>query len=277
MMVKWLFFIFICLFNHLHSQVTPIYKDPLNAIKTEQPYLIQAMEMIRFGDASGAVRLLRQDANPAKQTFESDFLIGYGYKQLGEIDKAIDFFSKATRYEALSLPAFFERGNCYLTRKNFGQAVFDYDRAIVIDSTFIPAYNNRAYARIRNYGEVGMPTQQLKFARIDMATALRLSIKNKETSKFEYYYNIGLIDLYLSEYALAKLDFDAAIGSNPNVPKAYYYRGAAQFLNKAYHAAADDFKKAEEGGFVTESSPEFLHIIELIKQHEALTGERISK
>lgn len=276
-MVKWLFIILICTFNHVFSQVTPIYNDPLNAVKTNHPYLIQAMEMIRFGDAGGAVRLLRQDANPEKQTFESDFLIGYGYKQVGEIDKAIDFFSKAARYEALSLPAFFERGNCYLLRKNFGQAVFDYDRAIVIDSTFIPAYNNRAYARIRNYGEVGMPTQQLRFARLDMETALRLSAKKGDTNRFEYYYNIGLIDLYLSEYKLAKLDFDTAIVSNPNVPKAYYYRGAAQFLNKSYHAAADDFKKAEEGGFVTNSSPEFLHIIDLIKQHEALTGELISK
>jgi len=276
-MVKWLFLIFICLFNHFYAQVTPIYNDPLNAIKTEQPYLIQAMEMIRFGDAAGAVRLLRQDANPAKQTFESDFLIGYSYKQQGDIENAIDFFSKATRYEALSLPAFFERGNCYLTRKNFGQAVFDYNRVILIDSTFIPAYNNRAYARIRNYGEIGMPVQQLKFARLDMETALRLSTQKGEGNRFEYYYNIGLIDLFLSEYKLAKLDFDAAINANPNVPKAYYYRGAAQFLSKAYHDAATDFKKAEEGGFVTNSSPEFLHIIDLIKQHEALTGERISK
>ena len=62
-MVKWLFIILICTFNHVFSQVTPIYNDPLNAVKTNHPYLIQAMEMIRFGDASGAVRLLRQDAN----------------------------------------------------------------------------------------------------------------------------------------------------------------------------------------------------------------------
>lgn len=276
-MVKWLFILLICSFNQAFAQVGPVYNDPLNAIKTEHPYLIQAMELIRFGDAAGAVRLLRQDANPVKQSFESDFLIGYAYKQTGDIDKATEFFSKATRYEASSLPAFFERGNCYLIRKNFGQAVFDYDRVIIIDSTFIPAYNNRAYARIRNYGEVGMPTQQLKFARKDMETALRLSAKKGDPNRFEYYYNIGLIDLYLSEYDLAKLDFDAAISSNPNVPKAYYYRGAAQFLGKSYHAAADDFKKAEEGGFVTNSSPEFLHIIDLIKQHEVLTGERISK
>jgi tetratricopeptide (TPR) repeat protein len=276
-MIRWINILFIIAFNHLYAQVTPINNDPLNAIKTEHPYLIQAMEMIRFGDAAGAVRLLRQDANPVKQTFESDFLIGYAYKQTGDIDKAVDFFSKATRYEALSLPAFFERGNCYLIRKNFGQAVFDYDRAIVIDSTFIPAYNNRAYARIRNYGEVGMPTQQLKFARKDMETALRISAQNGDSNRFEYYYNIGLIDLYLSEYEFAKQAFNAAIIANPNVPKAYYYRGASQFLSKSYHAAADDFKKAEEGGFVTNSSPEFLHIIDLIKQHEVLTGERISK
>ena len=82
-MVKWLFIILICTFNHVFSQVTPIYNDPLNAVKTNHPYLIQAMEMIRFGDAFGAVRLLRQDANPEKQTFESDFLIGYAYKQVG--------------------------------------------------------------------------------------------------------------------------------------------------------------------------------------------------
>jgi hypothetical protein len=44
----------------------------------------------------------------------------------GDLDEAINYFSKAARQQSLSLPAYFERGNCYLIRKNFSLAVFDY-------------------------------------------------------------------------------------------------------------------------------------------------------
>ena len=75
------------------------------------------------------------------------------------------------------------------------------------------------------------------------------------------YRTIGYLNLVTnSKYELSKYAFNEDM---------------CKLINKGY--GYEDFKKAEEGGFVTYSSPEFLHIIDLIKQHEALTGEHISK
>ena len=190
---------------------------------------------------------------------------------------AIDYFSKATRYESLSLPAFFERANCYLIRKNFGAAVSDYNRAIIIDSTFAPAYNNRAFARIRHYGDKETSIYLLKLARKDLEKVIALNQGIPATARFEYFFNLGLLDLYQSEYMSAKLSFDTAIAANPGIAKIYYYRGAANFLARYYQRAALDFKKASELGFLSAETPEFLKVIDLINAHEALTGEHVGR
>lgn len=250
--------------------------DVLNAIVARDSMLAEAVLLIRYANPDGAIRMIKQLPDKERRTFEAEFLLGYAYKISGNLEAAIDYFSRATRYQALSLPAFFERGNCYLIRKNFNLAVFDYDRVILIDSTFAPAYNNRAYARIRNYGEQKLPVTQLKFARRDMEKVLRLSEKTR-TIGFEYYYNLALLDLYMSEYELAISGFNQAISADAGVPKAYYFRGAAHFLARYYDKAHDDFSQASGMGFQSNQTPEFMRVLELIKAHEERTGEKAGR
>ena len=248
----------------------------LNAIVAREEALVEAIELIRYGNPEGAIRLIKSQPDKVKRTFEAEFLLGYAYKISGKLEEAIDYFSKATRYESLSLPAFFERGNCYLIRKNFNLAVFDYDRAILIDSTFAPAYNNRAYARIRNYGEQKLPVTQLKFARRDMEKVMRLTEKSRPIG-FEYHYNLALLDLYMSEYELAISGFNEAILADSTVSKAFYFRGAAHFLAQYYDKARTDFTRASALGFQSNQTPEFMRVLELIRAHEERTGEKAGK
>lgn len=250
--------------------------DVLNAIVARDSMLAEVVLLIRYGNPDGAIRMIKQLPDKERRTFEAEFLMGYAYKISGNLESAIDYFSKATRYQALSLPAFFERGNCYLMRKNFNLAVFDYDRVILIDSTFAPAYNNRAYARIRNYGEQKLPVTQLKFARRDMEKVLRLTEKTRPIG-FEYYYNLALLDLYMSEYELAISGFNLAVEADSGVAKAYYFRGAAHFLARYYDKARDDFSRASGMGFQSSQTPEFLRVLELIKAHEESTGEKAGR
>lgn len=250
--------------------------DVLNAIVARDSTLAEAVMLIRYGNPDGAIRMIKQLPDKERRTFEAEFLMGYAYKISGNLEAAIDYFSRATRYQALSLPAFFERGNCYLIRKNFNLAVFDYDRVILIDSTFAPAYNNRAYARIRNYGEQKLPVTQLKFARRDMEKVLRLTEKTRPIG-FEYYYNLALLDLYMSEYDLAISGFNQAIAADDGVPKAYYFRGAAHFLARYYDKARDDFSRATGMGFQSSQTPEFMRVLELIRAHEERTGEKAGR
>lgn len=241
--------------------------SPLRSVTVKQPYLEDAVEMLRYGNPEGAIKSVKNAPNKVKQSFEAEFLLGYAYKVQGEIQSAIDAFSRATRYESNSLPAFFERGNCYLLKKNFNLAVFDYDRVLFIDSTFVPAYNNRAYARIRNYGDQGMPLTQLRFARKDMEQVLRFTQENEEPG-YEFYFNLGLLDLYLSEYEKAISSFNMAIMLDDKVAKVYYYRGAAHFLARYYAKARFDFEASASMGFSNEQTPEFLRVLDLIRKHE---------
>jgi tetratricopeptide (TPR) repeat protein len=251
-------------------------QDPLRSFRTTDSLLSQAVDRIRYGNPEGAIRLIAEAPDPTQRSFDAAFLTGYAYRMMGDLTHAIEAFSQATRYETYSLPAYFERGNCYLMRKQYNLAVFDYDRVILIDSTFAPAFNNRAYARIRNYGEQKMPMTQLKFARRDMEKVLQLQQRDS-VQNAEYYYNLGLLDLYLSEYPLAAQSFSEALRLDDRSAKTYYFRGAAYFLGQYYERAREDFLKAEAMGFESSQTPEFLKVLELIRDHEQRTGERVGK
>ncbi len=256
------------LVQSLSAQVAPVYSDPLNVVSTQDPILIQAMNMMRVGDSEGALRVLKKNKTGSENSYASYFLTGVAYRQVGDLTEAIQAFTQSVHEDGFFIPGFFERGNCYLYRQNFGLAVFDYDRVLLLDSTFLPAYNNRAYARIRNYGEQGNPTQQLKFAKADLLKIIQITAARGDAPRFEYFFNIGLIDLYSSEYRLAADSFSKAILADSTVPKSYYYRGAALFLARSYEEAAVDFRKSEEMGFIHSNTPEFLRIIDLVEHYQ---------
>jgi tetratricopeptide (TPR) repeat protein len=250
------------------AQVSPVYIDPFHVIQTESEEISDAMNMIRFGDFNGAITILKKARKTSERSYEVYYLLGIAYKLKGEISEAINCFTSATHEDAFFIPAFFERGNCYVIREQFRQAVFDYDRILLIDSNFVPAYNNRAYARIRNYGEQSKPVYQLKFAREDLIKAMKISQERGEDKRFETYFNLALIDLYQSEYSKAAAALDTAVNSNPGSAKAYYFRGAARFLNRDYELAENDFLRAGQLGFSHPNTAEFLKIIELVEAHK---------
>jgi tetratricopeptide (TPR) repeat protein len=249
---------------------------PLRSVTVKQPYLEDAVDMLRYGNPEGTIKFIKNAPDKVKQSFEAEFLLGYAYKVQGEIQSALEAFSRATRYESNSLPAFFERGNCYLLKKNFNLAVFDYDRVLLIDSTFVPAYNNRAYARIRNYGDQSMPLTQLRFARKDMEQVLHYANESQGLG-YEFYFNMGLLDLYLSEYEKAIASFNQAVMLDGNIAKVYYYRGAAHFLARYYSKARFDFEASALMGFNSEQTPEFLKVLDLIRKHEEENDVTVGK
>lgn len=249
------------------GQYANLYYDPLNRIATQDFILAQAVHEIQHARPDKALKILKKNRTASKKYFESFYLQGLAYKQKGDYKRAIHYFSKATHDKSTSLPAFFERGNCYMAQKLFGQAVFDYNRVLAIDSTFLPAYNNRAYARIRNFGDARFPARQLQMAKKDLEKVLRLNEHTDDDKKHLYYFNLGMLDLYLSEYHQAKLNFDLSIANDSTYAKAYYFRGMSNFFRKAYFEAADDFNTAGQMGYTTSIMPEFLRIIDLVKAY----------
>lgn len=251
----------------IKAQYANLHYDPMNRIATQDYHLAMAVYEIQNARPDKAIKILKKNRTPSRKYFESFYLYGLAYKQKSDYKRAIHYFSKATHDKSTSLPAFFERGNCYMAQKLFGQAVFDYNRVIAIDSTFLPAYNNRAYARIRNFGDALFPARQLQMARKDLEKVLRLNDNPDDDKKHLYFFNLGMLDLYLSEYYQAKLNFDQSIAIDSTYAKAYYFRGMSNFLRKAYYEAADDFNIAEQMGYSTLNTPEFLRIIDLVKAY----------
>jgi len=250
-----------------NSQNTIPYLDSFNFVSSDSPAIQDAMAFLRVGDPDGAIEVLKSLDKKDQKSYEAFFLKGLAFKMKGDLTSAIQGFSSAIHDDGFFLPAFFERGNCYLIRENYRLAVFDFDRVLLIDSNFVPAYNNRAYARIRNYGDQENPVFQLKFAREDLKRGIQITQLRGLAPTFESYYNLGLVELFQSEYAAAASAFDVAIQVNSQIAKAYYFRGAARFLNRAYDSAAEDFKQAESMGFISKDTPEFLRVISLIEDH----------
>jgi len=244
-----------------------VYQDHVNVINAADSVLIYAIQEILYGTPDNAIRVMKRNRNTrVKYSYETYYLTGYAYKLKGDLTKAIHYYTKAVHDNPTGIPALFERANTYMIRGNYGQAVFDYDRVIKNDTNFIPAYNNRAYARIRNYGDKVMPKYQLKLARKDLIKVLNIQESREGDGAYEYFYNLGVLDLYLSDYHEAKLNFDKAIELNPNSGKLHYFRGASNFLRKAYKEADIDFLAAEQMGFNHKNTPEFRRIIDLVAQ-----------
>lgn len=91
------------------------------------------------------------------QPFESTYHvmagnIAYRSKQF---DKGIDYFSQALQYQDSSsvaiddLGCYYNRGNCYLSNKQYEEAENDFSEVLAVDETNFMAFHNRAQARLR--------------------------------------------------------------------------------------------------------------------------------
>ncbi|MDW3193919.1 MAG: tetratricopeptide repeat protein [Cytophagales bacterium] len=78
--------------------------------------------------------------------------IAYRSKQF---DKGIDYFSQALQYQDSSgvaiddLSCYYNRGNCFLSNRQYEEAEKDFSEVLSIDETNFMAYHNRAQARLR--------------------------------------------------------------------------------------------------------------------------------
>lgn len=71
---------------------------------------------------------------------------GNAFARQGDLDSAIDDFTKAIRRNSRSLVAYFNRGNAHFAQENFDQAIADFSRAISLQPDHVLSYNNRGNA-----------------------------------------------------------------------------------------------------------------------------------
>jgi len=71
---------------------------------------------------------------------------GNAFVKQGDLDSAIDDFTKAVRQNPRSLVAYYNRGNAYFAQENFDQAIADFSLAISLQLDHLLSYNGRGNA-----------------------------------------------------------------------------------------------------------------------------------
>jgi tetratricopeptide (TPR) repeat protein len=125
----------------------------------------------------------------------------------------------------------YERGNAWLAKKEYPQAIAEYNEAIRLDPRYAEAYTSRGFAWCNN-GDCDK-------AMADCTEAIRLDPKNAEA----YCYR-GFGWCCKEDYDTAIRDFDEAIRLEPQVAGNYHGRGYAWFQKQDYDKAIRDFNEA---------------------------------
>jgi protein O-mannosyl-transferase len=126
--------------------------------------------------------------------------------------------------------AYKSRADYYIIINEPKQAIANYTKAILLDSTNAEAYNNR--------GLLYMNTGNNDLAFVDFNKTIALN-----PAYAKAYANRGLIYLRYGKNDLALTDFNKAIALDASSPTFYYNRGVYYNTHNNYEEALDDFTK----------------------------------
>jgi tetratricopeptide (TPR) repeat protein len=153
------------------------------------------------------------------------------WRELGELDKALEDCNKAIRLEPRSAEYLNNRGFMLTEMGEFDKAIKDFDGAIALDPNHAEAYDNRGLA----WGAQGAYDKAIQ----DHTAAIKLDRQNSR-----FYNNRGNAYSAIGQYAKAIDDFNEAIRLDPQEAVAYNNRGNARYFRKEYEKAVVDFGEA---------------------------------
>jgi tetratricopeptide (TPR) repeat protein len=175
-----------------------------------------------------AAEFCKVTQNPNNEVF--DYLNrGNGYLNKEMYDQAIADFNQAIRIDPNNASAYINRGVAYSGKGDYDRAIADYTQAIRLDSNSANAYEKRGWA-YANKGDYDR-------AIADFTQAIRLN------PNFGVYNNRGLIYADMGDYNRAIADYNQAISLNPDV-HIYYNRGSLYSEKGDYDRAISDFTQA---------------------------------
>ena len=152
--------------------------------------------------------------------------IAYGTK--GEHDLAIENFTRAIELNIQFAEAYNGRGVAYGDKSEHDLAIDNFNRAIELNPRYAEAYNGRGVA-YANKGEYDL-------AIADFDAALLINPREDHA-----YCNRGIAYRHKGEHDLAIADFDAALIINPRDDTAYISRGISYGIIGEYDLAIADF------------------------------------
>lgn len=156
---------------------------------------------------------------------------GLAYKEIGQVERAIDDYNAAIRLAPADAKPYTNRGIVFGEIGQFEQAMEDFNAAIALNPKYADAYTSR--------GLVFEIRGQLEMAVEDYNTAIELKPLNMEA-----YLNRGVAFARMAQFDRAIKDYDRAISLNPYDYLTYSNRGIALSKSGQVTAAIKDFTSA---------------------------------
>jgi tetratricopeptide (TPR) repeat protein len=148
-----------------------------------------------------------------------------------EYDNALGDYNEAIRLNPTNAPVYLNRGNLRGDQKEFDKAIADYNEAIRLDPSYANAYNGRGWAwwNKKAYDK----------AIADYNEAIRL-----DPSNVYAYFSRGWAWRDKKEHDKAIADYNEAVRLDPSYADAYFARGDAWNGKKKYDKAIADYNEA---------------------------------
>jgi len=153
------------------------------------------------------------------------------YLSMGEYDKAIQEYDKALELDPTYVPAYYDRGVAHAQQQHYADAIADFSEVIALDAQHAGAYYNRGlvYARQNAFDQA--------LADYDQALALHPEDPLIYNSRGNVHYNT-------KDYLQAIADYDQAIQHDPTYADAYLNRGLTCAAQEEYQHAIADYNQA---------------------------------
>jgi tetratricopeptide (TPR) repeat protein len=185
------------------------------------------------GQVENAIQNYSKAVEINPQAAETYTNLGTAHNSLGNYEQAIQYFDKALEIDPQTAIAYNNRGHSYVNLEEFERAIQDFGKAIEIDPQAPTAYGSRGIS----YFSIGEYEQAFQ----DFDKAIEIFPHNPFN-----YFNRGYAYSSLEEYEKAIQDFNKVIQIYPQFPNAYSNRGEAYFELEQYELAIQDFDRAIE-------------------------------
>lgn len=156
---------------------------------------------------------------------------GIAYDGEGEVDRAIEDYSKSIELKSDFDHVYFNRGNAYHTKHDYDRAIADFTKAVELKPDFAEAYTNLGLA-YQNKDDYDCAIRKHDIA-IDL-----------NPNYAEAYFNRGSAYKSKDNYDHALADFTKSIELRPNFAGAYNHRGVVHLDRDNHDFAIADFTKA---------------------------------
>ena len=185
----------------------------------------------------GAGERVNHDAphKPANDTVadmngaEAHIALAGEYAKKKDYGQAIAEYTKAIQIDSEYAAAFYGRGKAYYYQTDYDAALNDFNKVISLDPNTENGYAWQRQARTKLEDATGVTANR----EVNKKAALTCFLATKEYYKKD-------------DYPKAILGYTKAIKLNPNDADVYYHRGNAYFFKGDYDEAIEDFTQAIE-------------------------------